>query len=101
MHQDTLAEVLATKNKEEIMTYLLPFEPLWYEIGLRCGIKAEKLDEIKGLFAKPNSCLHDMVNVLLKFPEREMFVTSSESSISGNYKEMFKFLETFYSCRQF
>ena len=89
IHQDSLAEVLATKNKEEIITYLLPFEPLWYEIGLRCGITKEKLDEIKGLFATPNSCLRDVVNVLLK--QGEMPVTSSEPSTkteTGNYEEI-------------
>lgn len=61
------------------MSYLLPHEALWYEIGLRFGVKVETLDEIKQVYAKPKSCLRRIVTALLALPEGEVPASSPEA----------------------
>lgn len=74
--------MLDSKNKEAILAYLLPFTPMWYEIGLQCGIKAEKLDDIQEFFVNPEDCLDALINELLALPEGATTTNSSGETIT-------------------
>ena len=83
---DTLANVLSTKNKEDICAYLLPFSSVWYGTGIGLGVHVEKLDQIKELYEDAEDCLREMIREL-EFPLASIIEGESDEFTVGESSE--------------
>lgn len=70
--QDSITKVLASRNKEEITAYLLPYKRVWYGLGIDFGIPTEKMDEIRQLYDDPGDCLQEVIGELVASPEIQL-----------------------------